>query len=216
MGRCGRTYRRSHTIAINYRIRNDWRNVILAKEKTKAITLKGTAFWAHVVKPEVYEGNELGYSVQVQLDSEEATAKLKNYLEEFWEDNKPEGKIDPKTAPNLSVKETPNGDECFKAKTKHYIEDANGQKIPKKLPIFKADGEPLEAGTLIGNGSKVQVNVTPAVYRTSSKNFGVTLYLNAILVADLVPYGERDAESYGFDVVPKAEVGDDDEEDMEF
>lgn len=188
----------------------------MAKEKTKAITLKGTAFWAHVVKPEVYEGNELGYSVQVQLDSVEATDKIKNDLEEFWEDNKPEGKIDPKVAPNLSVKETPNGDECFKAKTKHYIEDANGQKIPKKLPIFKADGEPMEAGTLIGNGSKVQVNVTPAVYRTSSKNFGVTLYLNAILVSELVPYGDRDAESYGFDVVPKTEVGDDDEEDMEF
>ena len=44
--------------------------------KTKPITLKGTAFWAHLSKPEKYQGTEIGYSIEVKLESEEANKKL--------------------------------------------------------------------------------------------------------------------------------------------
>ena len=45
-------------------------------QKTKPITLKGTAFWAHLSKPEKYQGTEIGYSIEVKLESEEANKKL--------------------------------------------------------------------------------------------------------------------------------------------
>lgn len=172
----------------------------MAKDKVKPITLRGTIYWAHIVKPEQYEGKDTGYySVLVELESEEKTNKLKSFLEDFWEENKPEGKLSPKAELNLSVKETPDGNEAFKAKTKAYDEDDNGTKVKRKIPIFKGDGTPMEAGTLIGNGSKVQINVTPSAYRTSTTNYGVTLFLNAIQVDDLIPYGVKDAAGYGFE-----------------
>lgn len=184
------------------------------KDKPKAITIKGTAYWAHVVTPETYDGKEIGYSIQVELD-EERQKKLIKYLEQFWEENKPDGKMSPKVDPNLPFIETDDGNIRFKAKTKHEYKAQDGTMQQRYIPIFQADGTPLPKGTLIGNGSKVQVNVTPATYRVSQSSFGVTLYLNAVLVEELVEYGVRDASSYGFEYTP-SEDGEEADEDMEF
>lgn len=72
-------------------------------------------------KPEKYQGTEIGYSIEVKLESEEANKKLENYLENFWEEQKTERfsdkKISAKASPHLPTKEDNEGNTLFKAKT---------------------------------------------------------------------------------------------------
>jgi hypothetical protein len=53
-------------------------------------------------------------------------------------------------------------------------------------------------GVAIGNESRVRVNYTPAEY--DGFGGGITLYLNAVQVVELVPYAKQTAEAYGFEV----------------
>ena len=189
-------------------------------EKSHQLLLKGTAYWAHTDRPEMYQGNALGYSIMVKLDSEEATEKLKNHLEEIF--NEAEGelatKVNRKYPVNLGVKEDTKYGECFKARTKHEFKDkTTGELIKRKLHVFKANGEPLEAGTKIGNGSKVQVKVYAEPYAMSSKNYGITLRLLAVKVDNLVEYNSaKTAEDYGFDMDVEGADTFEDSEEVEF
>lgn len=178
------------------------------------ILINGTAYWAHVQKPEEYSGSQIGYSIVVDLEDDEKLEKLQVHLANvFNEEAKEQGwKLDPKTTLNLPIKEntTANGEtrECIKAKTKHeYQNKTTGEIVKRSVPIFDEYGEPAPKGTLIGNGSKVQINCTPHCYMINRKNFGVTLRLNAICVFELVEYsaGERNANSYGFSIKEKSE-----------
>jgi len=67
-----------------------------------------------------------------------------------------------------------------------------------KPSLFDKYGRALADGTLIGNGSKVRVNFSPVAYEGFGG--GITLYLNAVQVLDLVPYAPKTADSYGFAV----------------
>lgn len=63
--------------------------------------------------------------------------------------------------------------------------------------VFDRFGQPLPEGTLVGNGSRVRVNYTPDTYEAFGG--GVTLYLNAVQVVDLVEYQVQRASAYGFE-----------------
>jgi hypothetical protein len=67
-----------------------------------------------------------------------------------------------------------------------------------KPKVFDKYNRPLPEGTLVGNGSKVIVNYSPDHYEGFGG--GITLYLNAVQIVDLVPYTAQpaDAEAYGF------------------
>lgn len=178
------------------------------------ILINGTAYWAHVQKPEEYNDSPIGYSIVVDLEDDEKLAKLQVHLTSVFNDEaKAQGwQLDPKTTLNLPIKEntTANGEtrECIKAKTKHeYQNKTTGEIVKRSVPIFDQYGEPAPKGTLIGNGSKVQINCTPHCYMINRKNFGVTLRLNAVCVFELVEYsaGERNANSYGFSIKEKSE-----------
>ncbi|WP_251454903.1 hypothetical protein [Veillonella intestinalis] len=192
----------------------------MAKQET--IILNGTAYWAHVVTPEEYNGTPIGYSIIVDFEDDEKLARFQDYMEKFYEANKEDTwKTDPKMTPNLPLKETKVGDgetrECAKAKCVHEYQDKKtGEIIAREVPVFDEYGEPLPKGTYIGNGSKVQVNVTPRVYMTNKKNFGVSLRLNAICVTDLVAYGSKNADSYGFATKDKVEEDELQDGEMEF
>lgn len=191
----------------------------MAKAKLgKDMKLNGTAVWAHTDSPETYEGNEIGYSIMVRLESDEKTEQLKNALEEIFNEaeDQLEKKANRKVPINLSVKEDKDLGECFKAKTKHEFKDkTTGQLVRRKLAVFDKYGEPLPAGTKIGNGSKVQVAVTAEPYVMNAKTYGITLRLNAVLVKDLKEYnGGGSAENYGFDIEAKGEL--DDADDVEW
>ena len=71
-----------------------------------------------------------------------------------------------------------------------------------KPGLFDANGVPLADGVLVGNGSKVRVNYSPKEY--TGFGGGITLYLNAVQVLELVEFGENKAVDYGFDFDPEA------------
>ena len=189
----------------------------MAKQKLgKDFMLSGTACWAHTDSPETYEGKEIGYSIMVKLESDEKTEAFKNALEELFNEAETQldKKVNRKVPINLAVKEDKEYGECFKAKTKHEFKDKNtGELIKRTLRVFDKYGEPLPKGTKIGNGSKVKVKVTADPYIMSSKNYGITLRLNAVLVEELKEYtgGGSTAESFGFEVAQKPDNDFDDE-----
>lgn len=189
----------------------------MAKQKLgKDFMLSGTACWAHTDSPEVYEGNEIGYSIMVKLESDEKTEAFKNALEELFNEAEAQldKKVNRKVPINLAVKEDKEYGECFKAKTKHEFKDkVTGELVKRTLRVFDKYGDPLPKGTKIGNGSKVKVKVTADPYIMSSKNYGITLRLNAVLVEELKEYtgGGSTAESFGFEVAQKPENDFDDE-----
>lgn len=176
------------------------------------LKIRGKAYWAHVHSPETYEGKPLGYSIMVKIDDDKLEA-LKNKLENIFNEAEPTMAKKPnrKKPMNLAIKEDTKAGECIKAKTQHYYKNREtGEITPKTLPIFKKNGEPLEQGVQIGNGSEVVINVTPSPYIVNSNTYGVQLRLNAVQVLDLVEYGTRSAEAFGFDV-----ADDDNEDDTE-
>lgn len=186
---------------------------------TLKMKITGTAMWAHVRKPETYKGNELGYSIHVVME-DDALKKFEGAILEFLADELENGslkdtRVDRRTAPTLPIKEDKNGKLSVKAKTKHYIENkATGERMQRILPIFDKTGQPLDTSILIGNGSIVQVAVEAKPYVIHSKNYGITLYLSAILVKELKEYNaDKNATSYGFDI---EESEDTDGEELEF
>jgi len=70
--------------------------------------------------------------------------------------------------------------------------------VKHKPGLFDHRGVPMGNETLVGNGSFVRLNYTPAPY--TGFGGGVTLYLNAVQVMDLVEFGNNTAASYGFEV----------------
>lgn len=173
------------------------------------LKIRGKAYWAHVHSPETYEGQQLGYSIMVKIDDDKLEA-LKNKLENLFNEAETTMAKKPnrKKPMNLSIKEDSKAGECIKAKTKHYYKNREtGEITPKTLPVFKKNGEPLEQGVKIGNGSEVIINVTPSPYVVNSSTYGVQLRLNAVQVLNLVEYGTPSAQAFGFD------IEDDDEDD---
>ena len=166
------------------------------------LKIRGKAYWAHVHSPETYEGKQLGYSIMVKIDDDKLEA-LKNKLENLFNEAETTMAKKPnrKKPMNLSIKEDSKAGECIKAKTLHYYKNREtGEITPKTLPVFKKNGEPLEQGVQIGNGSEVIINVTPSPYVVNPSTYGVQLRLNAVQVLDLVEYGARSAQTFGFDI----------------
>ena len=166
------------------------------------LKIRGKAYWAHVQSPETYEGKQLGYSIMVKIDDDKLET-LKNKLENLFNEAEPTMAKKPnrKKPMNLPIKEDGKVGECIKAKTLHYYKNREtGEITPKTLPVFKKNGEPLEQGVLIGNGSEVVINVTPSPYVVNPSTYGIQLRLNAVQVLDLVEFGGgRSASVFGFD-----------------
>lgn len=165
------------------------------------LKIRGKAYWAHVQSPETYEGKPLGYSIMVKIDDDKLE-NLKNKLENLFNEAEPTMAKKPnrKKPMNLSIKEDGKVGECIKAKTLHYYKNREtGEITPKTIPVFKKNGEPLEQGVLIGNGSEVVINVTPSPYVVNPSTYGIQLRLNAVQVLDLVEFGGRSASAFGFD-----------------
>lgn len=170
------------------------------------IKLNGKSKWAFTNKPEQYEGNDIGYSIQVEMDTDKLNA-LKESLIEFFNEELANGslkgkKIDAKATIQLPIKEDDNGNELVKAKTKHfYINKATGERINRTLPVFDKFGKPLSTSVNIGNGSEIQVACEASAYVASKKSYGVTLYLTGVLVKELIEYnGGTTASALGLDV----------------
>ncbi len=89
------------------------------------------------------------------------------------------------------------------AKTNATVKDRRtGQEREKRIDVFDAKGKKLKAEQVpqIGGGSRLKVAATmKPYYMAAHDTVGVTLYLNAVQILDLVSFGgNRDASAYGF------------------
>jgi hypothetical protein len=157
----------------------------------RLLTPIGEARWAHVQEPkQPFEGKgEAKYQIDVVFDP--ADTEWKQWGREI----------------TARVKASPGKHNPIKWDVKV---DGKGAKVKTgklmatfktgarfKPPLFDKFGRPLADGTLIGNGSRVRINYTPAPYEGFGG--GITLYLNAVQVVDLVAYA-KSAKDFGFDV----------------
>jgi len=186
------------------------------QEKPKAIvTPAGVAKYASISKPKL-NFNKTGeeYSVEMQFDpadveglTEQFTALAEKARKEAVEKakNGREAKLIADYGVHLPISEEldkdsgdPTGKMLLKAKNSASYKDKNGEEQKRKLPVFDAKGKPT-AGLNIGRGSTLKVSVVPNTFvNPATKMVGVSLWLKAVQVINLVEYGGGDAKSFGF------------------
>lgn len=86
------------------------------------------------------------------------------------------------------------------AKTNATYKDKKGVERDRQIVIFDARGKKIEEPPQIGSGSTLKIAASMKPYYMPADNVvGVTLYLDAVQIIDLVTYGGgRSAEAYGF------------------
>ena len=174
----------------------------MAKSNFKRITSpRGEALWAYLKNPEVYEGEEVGYTIQVKF-SKEDTDNMIGLLEQELESAKNSTEFKGKKwsrEPRMGLREDQNSDIIFKFKTKATIKTKAGDIVKRTVPVFDASGKPVDVS--LGNGSVVRVAFQVIPYWKSAMNNGLSLYMDAVQVIKLVEYSaEGNASMFGFGV----------------
>lgn len=191
-------------------------------------TPKGRAEWAKIVKADTKFDAAGIYSVDLYLKADdpevqELCAKLDDLVEEAKNDAIEENpKRKPLTAPAYEAVTDDDGNETgelkFKFKLKAQVKTKDG-KVYKQRPFvvdakgnpilkFDADGDPLNDGFKVGNGSVVKVAFEPIKYFVaSSKTAGVSLRLRAVQIIKLVEFngggGDFFEEEEGYEIDDK-------------
>ena len=170
----------------------------MSDKKERLLTPIGFAKWAHVHTPRAAfdEKEKPKYQIDVCFSSTDPAwiVFAKDIMARLAE---LPAKIDRATGEKvkhrspikreLNKDDSPTGRHCVSFKT--------GEQF--KPNVFDKYGKPLPESDLIGNESKVRVSYTPAPYEGFGG--GVTLYLNAVQVLELVPYQKQTAAAYGFE-----------------
>ena len=177
----------------------------------KVTTPKGLVRFPHLVKPEMYDGAEVGYTVILEFNKED-TDKMMKFLEDELEaaKNAPEFKGKKWTHARLGSKEDKNGNTIFKFKNSTTIKGRDGV-IPRVIPVFDAKGKVFNAANL-GNDSVAKVSFVVQPYHKSATNCGLSLYLQAVQVLKLVEYNNSaSASNFGFGAEEGFEAADEEE-----
>ena len=185
----------------------------------------GQARFINIMEPDTRFDDNGVYSVQLLVPEDDPKVKaiikrLKDIYEEFRKTLDAKQAKKQSESYGFSPDVDDNGDETgyivFKFKTSAKYKDKKGELKDKEPPaVFDAKLKKIPEGTPIWNGTSMIVNFSPSPYYTG-KNCGVTLYLNACQIIELVSGSSRDASSYGFseeegyDAAP--ELAEDDEE----
>jgi hypothetical protein len=170
----------------------------MAEKKERINTPIGFAKWAHVnePKPGFNPGDKPKFQIDVCFPGDDP--EWKAWASELVARvNALPAKIDKATGEKIKHK-TPIKRELDKADQptgRFYVTFKTGAQF--QPGVFDKAGNRME-GVAIGNESRVRVNYTPAEY--DGFGGGITLYLNAVQVVELVPYAKQTAEAYGFEV----------------
>lgn len=176
-------------------------------------TPKGKVNWAKVIVPDTKFDPAGIYSVDLYLKADdpevqELCTKLDELVEEAIADAIEENpKRKPLSAPAYEAETDDDGNETglikFKFKLKAQVKTKDG-KIYKQRPTvvdskgvpvlkFNSDGDVMNDGFKIGNGSVAKVAFEPVKYFVaSSKQAGVSLRLRALQLIKLEEYGGGD------------------------
>tara|TARA_R100000664_G_C2756610_1_gene144562 strand:- start:1718 stop:2269 length:552 start_codon:yes stop_codon:yes gene_type:complete len=149
----------------------------------KITTPLGIAKWPWLTKADTKFNADGVYKTDLLLSSGE-TKSIAGQLKAFYERHFPnkKGKMPYKKEVDDTGKET--GNYIFKFKSKN------------KPAVFDASGKPMQDVNVFG-GSKIKVSATASPYNAAG-NQGVTLYLNAVQVIDLVTGETGSSTSFGF------------------
>ena len=185
---------------------------------SKTITTPaGIARYPHLNRPDK-KFSEIGeYKVNLELSREQAEPfiqQIEAIFGEFIAEKKRELKKD-----KLKVLAAPweenDGQTILKLRVKAVGKNKEGEEFSRAPKLFNASGDVISDN--IGGGSKLQAAVVPYCWYTASLGAGVTLQPKAVMVHELVTWGDGgSASAYGFDIVeaPRsaAKTGTDDEE----
>lgn len=165
------------------------------------VTCKGKAIYPHLRTPDMFEGNDLGFTIRLMPSVEDAQKFEEFLLRELDKAAAlPEFAGKRLNAPNalIGMGETKEGDTVFKFKTKSSYRTKSGDIMNRVVPIYDSQGKPLPKNVDIGHGSIVKVAFSIQPYYKTKNIRGLTLYLNAVQVLELVERGDGDAASFGF------------------
>lgn len=166
------------------------------------VTCKGKAIYPHLRTPDMYEGADLGFTIRLMPSVEDAQ-KFEEFLRAELDKaaSLPEfagKKLNDRNA-LIGMGETQEGDTVFKFKTKSTYRTKSGDVMNRVIPIYDSQGKPLPKNVDVGHGSIVKVAFSIHPYYKTKTIKGLTLYLNAVQVLELVERSdERSAESFGF------------------
>lgn len=174
----------------------------MAIKLTKGTTPVGESYFAHIMKPEEFNGKSTNkFSVMLKLaekDKKNLLAKIDAEWQNFVESEEGQKHTYKYDYAN-GIKEY-NDDAFFKFKMSHLIQTRKGDTWERHVPIFDSSCKDISNTiTGIGNGSKIRVAYELSPYYMNPKNYGVSLRLTGIQVLELVDADSASAESLGFE-----------------
>lgn len=170
------------------------------------VTPKVKLLYPHVKESEKYQGKDTGkYSVTIAAAEGDSLEKFCSFLDAEWEKalstcKELQGKSFRKgSLPNLGYKEDKNGNLVVKFKQSTQIKTKAGEILDRTVPVFDAQGKPMEEAFGTNSIGKVAFSLKP--YYMSNQNYGLSLYLNGIQVLEFVPAGGgQSASGLGFGI----------------
>jgi hypothetical protein len=196
------------------------------------VTKPGEAKWPHLVTPDTTFNKKGVYTTKLLwLPEEFEKMELKKIIDQLTQE-KYDDVIDGLKPAQIEriFKQYPYGDDLNDDKEEtgkiyvHFKSNASfekdGETINLKPVLFDAAGNQLKRRINIGNGSILCIKTTIKPYvmdqeavvdgkKTKIKNIGVTLYIGAVQIRELVEYG-ADAAGMGFDTDGEALAGGED------
>lgn len=165
----------------------------MSEKKEKYLSPVGKAKFTYLNKPDTSMNQAGKYKVSIELDPNvDVNKKFILGLSTDTEAKYPQGHKPYKKDTDREGRETGNILITFSSSYKARIFDIYGREIPKDI--------------FVGNGSMVQVCYMKSYYEVSG-NKGMTLYLQAVKVIELIEPKEMTANDYGFETeeVPQDE-----------
>ena len=149
----------------------------------KFVTPTGIARFPWLTKADTKFNPDGIYKTDLLLSSEDAKA-IATELKDLFKKHHPKAKGKFPWAKDVGEDGKETGNIIFKFKTKN------------KPALFDAKGKPIQNTNVYG-GSQIKVSATAAPY-SAAGNVGITLYLNAVQVIELVTGDSGGQQSFGF------------------
>ena len=167
--------------------------------KLQIVSPKGELQWATINgQGKADLQGRMMYTIDVVCTPEDAAPVIEQ-LEALWDENKPKGAKAPKS---MGYKETDDGQIRFTFKTGTTYQSGD----TKEIKVYNAKAKQVHLEDKIGNGSIGRVSGLAAVYDAGVAARGVTLYLDAVQVINLIKYvgaasnfGEEEGDFEGTD-----------------
>lgn len=172
----------------------------------------GPCKWAKVFEPQdpLEAGKSREWSIQLVLDPQEhKTMDFLTQLDDLFKEINGKAKVARDGIPYKEEvdKDTNEPTGLVTIKFKRKETSNKGNLIPPPL-VIDSKRNPWDEDTLIGNGSKVKIKFSAYGWdAVTGTGRGLSLWLEALQVVDLVPYEARDMAE-GFDEVEGGYVAD--------